>query len=244
MVALIGSGMAKFAAYQDNGFSFNKLLAQFPKSIQIIFGLNGFDLTKASGFYGVLFLYIALMVSIHAVLLGSEIISKEERDDTAEFLFVRPISRSRIITYKLFAGLFNLIIINLVTLASSVIVVNYLNKGVSITKDILILMVGLFLMQLIFFFIGVAVAAVHKKPKSSASISTSFLLFTFILMYVINFNIKLDNLKYFTPFKYYDAKTLMASGGLDPVFVSISIMIILVLVLLSYISYNKRDLSV
>lgn len=244
MIALVGSGMAKFAAYQDNGFSFNQLLDQFPRSVQIIFGLNGLDLTKASGFYGVLFLYIALMAAVHAALLGAEIIAKEERDRTTEFLFVRPISRARIITSKLTAGLCNLVILNLVTLVSSILFVDYSNKGSSVTKDILVLMAGLFFLQLIFFFIGMAVAAVNKKPKTSASLATSVLLSTFILSYLIDFNSKLDALKYFTPFKYFDARVLVASGKLDPVYVAISLIIIAALTFITYSSYRKRDLGV
>jgi ABC-2 type transport system permease protein len=244
MAALVGSGMAKFAAYQDNGFSFNQLLDQFPKTMQVIFGLNGFDLTKASGFYGVLFLYIALMAAVHAVLLGSEIIAKEERDKTTEFLFVRPISRTKIITSKLAAGLCDLIILNAITLASSVIFVDYFNKGASVTKDILVLMAGLFFLQLIFFFIGMAVAGASKKPKTSASVATSVLLFTFILSYLIDFNSRLDFLKYFTPFKYFDARVLVASGRLDPVYVAISLAVIASLAYTTYSTYQGRDLNV
>lgn len=244
MFVLVASGMAKYGAYQSSGTSVNKILSQFPKTIQIIFGVNGFDLTKASGYYGVLFLYIALMLTIYAVLLGSEIVAKEERDKTAEFLLVKPIARSQIITSKLAAGLVNLIIVNLVTLISSLIFVDYYNKGKSINKDILVLTAGLFLMQLLFFCIGMAVAAVHKKPKTSASLATSVLLITFILSYLIDFNSKLDNLKYFTPFKYFDAKTLMSRGSLDPLYVSLSVVIVASLVVVSYLAYSRRDLSV
>jgi ABC-2 type transport system permease protein len=244
MVALVGSGMAKYAAYQTAGQSITGLLAQFPKTLQIIFGLSGFDLTKASGFFGVLFLYIALMATVHAVLLGADLISKEERDKTSEFLFVKPISRAKIITSKLLAGLVNLVILNIVTLVSSIVFVNYFNKGGSITNDVLVLMAGLVFLQLLFFCIGVAIAAANKKPKASASLASSVLLFTFILSFLINFNARLNGLKYITPFKYFDAKTLITNGSLDPVYVSISLVIIAVLVVITYSTYLKRDLSV
>ena len=41
------------------------------------------------------------MATVHAAMLGADIISKEERDKTAEFLFVKPISRNKIIISKL-----------------------------------------------------------------------------------------------------------------------------------------------
>jgi ABC-2 type transport system permease protein len=244
MAALVGSGMAKFAAYQASGFSIDKLMAQFPKTLQTIFGLSGFDLTKASGFYGVMFLYIVLMATIHAVLMGADLISKEERDRTSEFLLVKPISRANIISAKLLAGVVNIVILNLVTLLSSIYFVHYFGKGVDINKDILVLMGGLLLLQLLFFFVGLAIAAANKKPKTSASLASSVLLFTFILAFLINFNSRLDSLKYFTPFKYFEAKPLLTSGSLDPVYVVLSLAIIAILTFITYSTYTKRDLSV
>jgi ABC-2 type transport system permease protein len=157
---------------------------------------------------------------------------------------VKPISRARIITSKLTAGFFNLLVLNVVTLASSIIFVGYFNKGASVTKDILVLMAGLFFLQLVFFFIGIAVASANKKSKTSASIATSVLLITFILSYLVNFNSRLDFLKYFTPFQYFDAKTLIASGRLDPVFILLSLGVIAAMTFTAYSTYDKRDLNV
>ncbi len=87
MLFLVMSGMAKYAAYKGAGQSVAEIMAGIPKSMQVIFGLSGFDLTKASGFYGILFLYMAVMAAVHAVLLGASVIAEEERDKTSEFLY-------------------------------------------------------------------------------------------------------------------------------------------------------------
>ena len=76
-----------------------------------------------------LFLYIAVMGAVHAVILGSELISKEERDKTSEFLYAKPVSRPTALTGKLLAGLTNLIVLNLVTLVSSFVVRRLLRQG-------------------------------------------------------------------------------------------------------------------
>jgi ABC-2 type transport system permease protein len=244
MLALVASGMAKFATYSSSGQSITGLLAQFPESVKIIFGLSGFNLDKASGYFGVLFTYMALMATVHAVLLGAGIISKEERDKTSEFLFVKPISRIKVISAKLGAGIVNITALNLVTLASSVYFVNYFTKDMSFNSYILVSMSGLFILQLLFFFVGTVIAAIHKKPKTSASIATSVLLVTFILTFFINLNGKVDWLKYLTPFKYFDAKDMLDRGSLDPLFVVISAVLLAVMIGVTYRSYNSRDLNV
>jgi len=244
MFLLVLSGMAKFAAYSSSGQSATDIMAAFPKSVQVIFGISGFDLAKASGFFGILFLYLTLMGTIHAVILGSDIIAKEERDRTSEFLYVKPISRSRVITSKMLAGLFDLVILNLVTFFSSIYFVNYYAKGENVYLDIRLLMIALFLLQVLFFFVGFAIAAWSRKPKTAASLSTSVLMLTFIISFVVNLNDKLYFLKYLTPFEYFDAKNLLADGKLDPLYVFITFLLIAILVWISYPNYKNRDLNV
>ena len=218
-------------------------MGALPKAVQVIFGLTGFDLTKASGFYGILFLYLAVMAAVHAVLFGANVISEEERDKTSEFLYSKPVSRGRALTGKLLAGFANLVVLNLVTLLSSFYFVNYYGKGESFDNEILVLMAGLFFLQLIFFSIGAVVAGTARKPKSAATRATSIMLLTFLLYYLINLDDKLDFLKYFTPFKYYDA-ALLLKNGLDPVFVALSVVIVVAAVFGTYHFYTARDLSV
>ena len=91
---------------------------------------------KASGFYGIMFLYMAVMAAVHAVILGAGVIAEEERDKTSEFLYAKPVSRSRALTGKLLAGLTNLVVLNLVTLASSFVFVGFYGKGETFTEKI------------------------------------------------------------------------------------------------------------
>jgi ABC-2 type transport system permease protein len=55
---------------------------------------------------------------------------------------------------------------------------------------------------------------------------------------------KLDFLKYFTPFKYFDAGELFRSGRMDGMFLLLSAAIIVVCVVLAYLAYNRRDLYI
>lgn len=242
IILLVISGMGKFEAYSAQNM--NQLLAKMPKSLMAIFGMSSLDVSKISGYYGMLFIYLALMATIHAAMLGANIISKEERDKTAEFLMAKPVSRNKIIASKLMAALLNIIIFNITTLVSSLLMVGYYSKGEDNTGNVAILMLGMFILQLIFLFIGTGMASLSKNPKLATTIATTILLVTYILSVVIDLNSKLKNLKYLTPFKYYEAKNLMYGGGLDPVFVTLSVVIIAAMLSVTYVFYKKRDLNV
>ena len=61
----------------------------------------------------------------------------------------------------------NILIFNIITLVSSIIIVGKYSKGEAVSGDIVILMVGMFILQLMFMFIGTAIAAVSKNPKTA-----------------------------------------------------------------------------
>ena len=243
MSFMIIASMGKYVASASTG-GLNDVMAKMPKSMQAIIGSNTFDLTKISGYYGILFIYIVLISTVHAAMVGSNIITKEERDKTTEFLLVKPVSRNKVISCKLFAAVVNVLILNIFTLIISIVAVNKYGGFEDVTSDIVILMIGMFILQIIFLVIGLAIGAVVKNSKMATSLSTGILLISFLLAIIIDISSKLEWLKYLTPFKYFDAKNLMYGKGFDLVFVVLSIIIIATLTTITYKFYNNRDLNV
>lgn len=244
VIFMVASGMGKYASLEGTGQSMNALMAEMPKSLQAIMGTGSLDLSTPLGYYGVLFLYLAVMAAIHAAMLGSNIIAKEERDKTVEFLLVKPISRTRMITSKLLAALVNILIFNAVTFASSVGMVRKYAEGENVTGDITLLMIGMLILQLLFLVIGTSIAAIYKNAKKATSLATGILLFLFILSIAIDLNEKLDGLKFLTPFKYYDAKLVLQEGGFEPLYLTLSALLLLGLTIMTYVFYRKRDMNV
>lgn len=243
VVFMVASGMAKFSSLEGTGQSMNALMADMPKSLQAIMGTGSLDLSTPIGYFGVLFLYLAVMAAIHAAMLGSNILAKEERDKTVEFLVVKPLSRTKMITSKLMAALVNILIFNLVTFASSVGMVQKYAEGEDVMGDIMLLMVGMFIIQLIFLVIGTAIAAVLTNAKKATSLATGILLLLFILSVAVDLNDKLEGLKFLTPFKYYDAKLILEEGGFDPLYLVLSFLLLAGLTIVTYVFYRKRDMN-
>jgi ABC-2 type transport system permease protein len=242
MSILILTGMTKFTGFANSGQSANDLFKGLP-ALAAAFGVESVDLTTAIGFYSVMLLYVMVMASIHASLLGAEIVSKEEQGKTAEFLFAKPVTRRQVITLKLIAALVNIVILNVVSLVSSVAIVSAFNKGAPVTSVIMLMMAGLFFFQLIFLSIGMAAAAATGKAKRAAPIATTILLATFFLSLWLDITSKYPSLKYLTPFKYFEGKSIVNSNKLDFLFVVISLMIVAVMMVATYVRYERRDLS-
>jgi ABC-2 type transport system permease protein len=234
-------GMGKYAAMGDTGQPLNEMIANMPKSIQAIMGGGAFDLNTALGFYAIVFLYLVLMSTIQSGLLGASIILKEERDQTSDFLLTKPISRQKVITAKLLATTTNILIVNLITLIASILIIGGYSKE-NITKEIFTLMVGMLFLQLMFMTIGMVFAASNRYKKRSGHITLAILLTTYFLSIIVDMVERLAFLRYLTPFKYFDAKTLLINGGFNLIYILITILLSGGCIYLTYCLYHKRDL--
>jgi ABC-2 type transport system permease protein len=243
MALLVLSGMSKYSAYTSGGAT-SDVFNNMPYSIKAIFGFGSFDVTTMSGFYAFLFTYIQLTVGIHAILLGSGIIAKEERDKTTEFLIAKPVSRTIIITSKLMAALINIVIINIVSFVSSVLMVDSLNKGESIVKELIILHISMLMMQLIFLSLGFFISALIRKSKSSGSMATGIILGAYVVSKITDLTDKVNFINVLTPFKYFNLVDIINKNSLNVVVIILTIILISILILSTYYFYNQRDMGV
>jgi ABC-2 type transport system permease protein len=243
MGLLIMVGTAKFGAFYNNPESL-KLLDAMPPAMLDAMNLRAFNLTTVTGFYGIMFVYFGLLGAIAAAMWGSDMISKEERDKTVEFSLVLPVSRSRVITAKALAALVNCIVFVLISWAFSLISVRAYQTEASFYSFLGLEMQGMFVIEMIFLALGLMLGCAMKQYKLSGSAAVSIILVTYILSVFAGMQTKWDFLKYFTPFKYFDAGEFLRTGALNGGYVLLSAAIIAVCVAAAYLLYNRRDLYI
>jgi ABC-2 type transport system permease protein len=243
IIFLIFMATAKFSGFAGNPDTL-KMLDSMPKAMLDAFGMRGFNLTTISGFYGVMFVYFALMAAMAAAMWGSDIISKEERDKTVEFSLVLPVSRSRVITAKALAALVNCIAFVLITWLVSLVMVRSYKPDQSFYSYLALQMQAMFVIELTFLAIGLLLGCVLKQYKRSGAIAIAIILVTYFMSIISAMQQKLDFLKYFTPFRYFDAGELFRNMKMNSSYLLISLAIIIVSVILAYWVYNRRDLYI
>jgi len=243
MFLLVASGMGKYTAYSSGGQNAD-IFNTMPYSLKALLGIGSFDVTTMSGYFALLFLYIELAAAIHAVLLGAGIVAKEERDKTSEFLMTKPISRTTVITGKLFTAFVNVVVLNIVSLVSSIAMVSLYNKGQDISSEIALFLLSMFIVQLIFLSLGAALAASMKNPKASGSLAAGILFAAFVISKITDLTDRVNFLNLFSPFKYFNYKDLVEGDGLNITIVVLSLLLVAVFSVSTYYFYPRRDLHV
>ncbi|MEI6132836.1 MAG: ABC transporter permease subunit [Bacillota bacterium] len=241
---LIIAGMVKFAGTSADPKLLQDVISQIPTFLKALFGFGTFDISTLIGYYGIVNFYIILMAAVHASFVAAHTISKEEQEKTSEFLMVKPISRNSVITSKLLAVFVNVVIINVVSTLISIATVSALDSSKNYSTTILGMMTMMFAIQIIFLFIGSAVATLSSKPKFAAARAMMLLVFFYFLSSIIDLFSDLTNLKYFTPFKFFSPVDIINNKPVDVLIVVYSILIVISLALLTFKGYEKRDLNV
>ena len=240
---LIFMAVTKYSAFAGDP-EMLKMLDSMPPALMDALSMRAFNLTTLSGFYGVMFIYFGLMAAIAAAMWGSDIISKEERDKTVEFSLVLPVSRSRVVTAKALAALVNCILFVLITWGISLVAVRSYNPDQAFFDFLALEMQAMFLIELIFLAIGLLLGCAMKHYKRAGSTAIAIILTTYFMSILAVMDERLDFLKYFTPFKYFDSGELFRTGKMDGAYLLLSAAIIILSMVVAYWVYNKRDLYI
>jgi ABC-2 type transport system permease protein len=243
VILFVTIGVSKFSAYYGNP-EMLAILDDMPPALMAAFNMEAFNLTTVSGFFGLMFTYFALLLSIAAAMWGSDIISKEERDKTVEFSLTLPVTRSRLVTAKTLAALVNCIGLLLITWAASLVSVAQYQPGREFYQFLGLCMLALFIMELTFLAVGIFLGCAMKQYKRASAAAVSLLLGTYFLSVISGLNQHLGFLKYFSPFKYFDAGVLLRESRLDLAFVGLSLAIIVLSMVGAYLTYTRRDLYI
>jgi ABC-2 type transport system permease protein len=243
VILFVMIGISKFSAYYGNP-EMLAILSKMPPELLSAFNMQAFNLTTISGFLGVMFSYFALLLCIAAAMWGSDIIAKEERDKTVEFSLTLPVTRSRLVTAKTLAALANCIGLLLITWGVSLVAAAQYQPDSGFYSFLSLCMLALFIMQLVFLAVGIFLGCAMKQYRRANSVAVSLLLGTFFLSVISGLNKDLEFLKYFSPFRYFDAAVLLRESRLDIGFVALSLAIVLVSMVGAYLTYARRDLYI
>ena len=243
VILFVVVGFSKFSAYEGNP-ELLAILDELPPAMLSAFNFEAFNLTTITGFFGVMFTYFALLLSIAAAMWGSDIISKEERDKTVEFSLTLPVTRSRVVTAKIFAAVVNCIALLLITWGAAIAGAAQYQPDSEFYNFLSLSMLALFIMQLIFLAVGIFLGCAMKQYKRASSAAVALLLGTYFMSIISGLNENLEFLKYFSPFKYFNPATLLHESKIDLTFVWLSAGIVAVLLVGAYVSYSRRDLYI
>jgi len=241
IVALAAVFIASFSSMAGDAAELRALLGGYPEAVRAMLGINLEYVTSFLGFYSMIFSFIVLFGAIQAMNMGTSILSKETRERTADFLLVKPVTRTSIVTAKLLAAATMILLTNIMFYAVSVIIAGSAGLEYS-AKLFLMINVMLPFIQLIFLSIGVCVSVFFTKLKSVLPVSLGTVFGFYFIGAVIATGKDVAAARYLSPFRYFDIFYIIEHTGYEVPYLIAGLAIIAAAIAISYVIYNRKDI--
>lgn len=210
-------------------------------SFTAAFGMDRLNFGSLIGFYAIeCGNVLGLGGAFFAALCAVGILSKEEKERTAEFLLTHPVSRIRVITEKLMAVLIQIFAMDIVIFAVSVGSMAAIGEEIP-WKEVSLMHLSFFLLQVELAGICFGISAFLRK--GSVGIGLGVAIMMYFLNLVANMAEVAEFLKYITPFGYTEGADIVTNGCLDGTKVLLGMGYGAIGIAAAYWRYTKKDIQ-
>lgn len=205
------------------------------------FGMDSINFGEIMGFYGIeCGNILGIGGGFFSALIGITILSKEEKDRTAEFLLTHPISRTSILIQKLLSVLLRILVMNVIIVAASAISFAAIGENFAV-KEFVLLHIAYLVMQFEIACICFGISAFVKG--SSAGIGLGVATAFYFMNIIANISDKAEFLHYLTPFSYAQASDIISTSEIDLKLIVLGAVYTIVGVAVGFIKYAKKDIA-
>lgn len=241
MAALAAMYLSLYSSIAQDAAGFKSLLAGYPPQVRAMLGVSLDSVTSPLGFYSMIITFVVLCGAIEAMHLGVSILSKEARGRTADFLLVKPVSRASIISAKITAALTLFLVTDVLYFAAASAMTAMAVQTDFSFKVFVLLNLTLLFLQLIFFFLGLAISVFFQKLKAVLPVSLG-VVFGLYFIGVLVTSDRNDASRFLSPFQYFNNQYIVANAGYESRYLIAGAVIAVICAAVSYIVYGRKDI--
>jgi ABC-2 type transport system permease protein len=236
--------MAVYPTFIQNQSKITGMLTLIPKEALQFKGISNFnDFLSVLGFYAINnIIYMMVLGSIYAIVLGSGILLREEYNKTAEYLLTRPLTRSEIFVSKLAVVMLYVFLLNLVTSLAGFISLELVRSSPFSIRAFLILSLYTLLLNILFSAIGIFLSTLVRRAKPITTFSIGLVLIFYFIFTLSKITAGIEKIGYLSPFRFADTNATSQGYTIDIwhllYFTGISVL----LTGLAYRLYKRKDI--
>ena len=209
-------------------------------SFTAAFGMDRLSFGELSGFYAIeCGNILGLGGAFFAALTAVNVLAKEEKDRTAEFLLTHPVCRGRVLAEKLCAVLAQITAMNAVLLALSLGCMAAIGEDIP-WRTVLLLHLGYFLLQTELAGVCFGISAFIRR--SGPGIGLGLAAAMYFLNLISNLSSSAEFLRYVTPFAYCEGADIISSGTLDTALVLLGLGYAVAAAAAACLHYTRKDI--
>ncbi|URN84515.1 ABC transporter permease subunit [Acetobacterium wieringae] len=220
---------------------FQRVFESFPIEFQQAFGVADLELASILSFYQFALMYVLLAGAIQAMNMGVSILSAEVREKTGDFLFVKPVSRNRVVAMKILAVLVQILITNAVVFTASLLMVTLLSDAAYNLKLFTLFTLSLLFIQIFFASLGLFVSVFLRRIRTVLPISMG-VVFIFYIIHLLNETLNDDKLGLVSPFDYFNLTEISMNMNYDSLYLLLWFVLVGLFTFLTFKLFARKDL--
>ncbi len=192
------------------------MIKSLPESMTKAFGMNPAQFINILGFYSIYYgMHIMILSGCFIITLSGNILSKEEREGTADFLLTRPLTRATIFGNKVLVLLSFFTLFWILQILVAVLFINFVStENLDGTTLAILNFYGL---SLNFFFagLGLLLSLLPKKSKSLTGALVGIVVGSFVLNALSRISDKSEWIGWISLFHYADFEVATTGYGFE-----------------------------
>lgn len=205
------------------------------------FGMDKVNFGTLLGFYAVeCGNILGLGGAFFASLCAISVLSKEEKERTAEFLLTHPVSRVSVVAEKLISVLVQILILNIIVYIIAALSIALIGEEVP-WQEITLMHTAYLLLQLELAGICFGVSAFLRRGSIGTGLGIAVIMY--FLNIIANLTESAEFLKYITPFGYADGAEIVRNVSLDMNMIAIGILFAVIGISAGFVKYCKKDIA-
>lgn len=233
--------MLMYPAFYANSTELIKVFNRYPKEVLVAFGFDINQFFSAIGFYCFVLIYIELIASMQAIVLGLGTSGRELRLRTTEFIITKPVKRLEIMFAKTASVFVILVLTNILLTIVSYLAISQVTLEPFSTNAFLLVCLSTFLLQCLFASLGILLGVTFRKLRSIAPVSLG-IVFGFFVLNMLKAIFDDAWIRYFSPFQFFDKYSIVLLGKLEIEFLLWGITLIIGMIIVAFVYFNKKDI--
>ena len=235
--------MSFYPSISKMGDQLKALIDSFPPGMTKAFGMDMATWTDILSYYSTYYgMHIMIFMNIFSATVAGSILSKEEREGTADFLLTRPISRTEVVGSKVtaFSILFFILFFMQITLAWIGIKI-FASQEYDVRIFAIMHIYG-FLINIFFAGLGIFISLFPKRSKSITGPIVGVVIGTFIVNALSRISVDTEWIAWISPFHYANFNVVSYNYGIDLWRVSVLGGLGILFFILTFLIYRKKDI--
>ena len=235
--------MMFYPSVKQMGQDLQALIANFPEGMTRAMGMDVTAWTNILSYYSTYFgMHIMILTSVFSITLSANILSKEEREGTADFLLTRPVTREEVVWSKVaafFTLLLSLMMLQMLLALGGITI--FTSDPLDWHTFATMHLYGLFL-NIFFAGLGIFISLFPKRSRSVTGTVVGIVLGTFVINALARISPDTEWIGWISPFKYADFNVIAWDYGLEWWRVLVLAGLGLALFIAAFVKFKRKDI--